>query len=129
MDYHEEAMQTLRFRQNYNQPFRLMISITTILSIFCDFKRHLFKRRWENSRDNQPTHHIYRKVCRRFQFIAEILILMAVPIPFYEKFIFDMAHNPFADTSETVIIPQFLSDFILVIMFFRLYFVVRSISN
>ena len=65
-----------------------------------------------------------RKLCR-ITFIFEILVLMVIPLPIYEKYI----PSSYFDGHDTIEISTFMSDYILAFMFIRLFFVSRSLFN
>ena len=72
------------------------------------------------------------KRCSKF-FIFEFLILLICPIPFFESYVkidyFVVHRENGIDIGKKVTTYQFMSDYILVIMFLRLFFLFRCIFN
>jgi hypothetical protein len=79
----------------------------------------------------------YREVAQKTKrvvsksLILEILIIMIVPYPFYERYILmNYTHRQIVSTEDgNIITSYFLSDFFLAFMFLRLFFLARSIFN
>ena len=134
---------------------RWSIMITTFLAIICHITRHYFRMVWGGKYKKQRERNIYTYYNETFfgeqqtkaqlfsdlsykdmtyihiQFVVELLILCICPLPFFECWIdqtFLMA-NEISEIGENKIIYHFLSDYILVLMFSRIVFLIRSLFN
>lgn len=58
-----------------------------------------------------------------------MLMLIVSPIPYFETYIHSYVDDPYDSSVITQCIPQFLSDYILALMFVRLVFVARCMIN
>ena len=121
---------------------RVVIIIISVFGIITLYQRHKVKARWLNEdlpiellnsqyymklegREEIVTSGLKRRVWFQASFWYECLIFLICPIPFNDwlmKFEFGVA-----DTSATVY--YLSSDFILVFMFFRIFFVIRAVFN
>lgn len=117
--------------------------LTSILSLVCLYKRHLYQIEWTNSflsgEDNEDPNDIkfmydeiinsatydefgHQKHLITRYFILEVIVLSTCPIPYYDKYIHLICNG-----GEKVTF--LLSDFLLAFMFLRLYFLIRASFN
>ena len=158
MPLDRSAMETARFRARHTQYFRISIAITTAIALYNLLMRHYYKLVWIqkyfviNSRGQENLYYYYNQQIlggggdtvdsqmiralreRRllnFNLIVEMIVMAAIPIPYYEVYIWsyydsDKALTPQADNIK---VAYFLSDYLLAIMFFRLFFLLRCFLN
>ena len=64
-------------------------------------------------------------------FIIDLIILSIVPLPFYERYVcLNMPNtDPTSDLGKIVTVKHFMSDYFLLLMFFRLIFLFKTMFN
>ena len=137
---HKNAMDDPRNQKTATNMVRMIILITTLLAVCCLFMRHYYKIQWLNLyfQQDSDTHIYYQyneviignnedymiesKKLWNKGFISEIAILLISPIPYFDCYITIIGKGDF----EVVYL---LSEFLIAIMWFRLFFLIRSIFN
>ena len=128
--------------------------VLSLASVFCYFMRQRYKDKWfriftENKRGTSGTAYNYygERVTKdeaqgRFDvrknhisryFVVEVMLLLMCPLPWFEYYVefpyVLSAKNNRTGVLENIVIKQFLSDFIMCFMFFRIFFGFRAIFN
>ena len=137
---HKNAMDDPRNQKTATNMVRMIILITTLLAVGCLFMRHHYKIQWLNLYFQQDSDtHIYyqyneviigslndnmveRKRLWNRGFVTEIAILMISPIPYIDAYITIIGKGNY----EVVYL---MSEFMIALMWFRIYFLIRSIFN
>lgn len=118
-----------------------MIVLINVCGVFTLTYRYLFKIQWENReltqelsrsrmiRDFDFTNMLINSTSSllRWDYIVDVLIMIASPIPYYDLIITMKAID--ADKRSFIPVYYLLSDFILVFMFTRVIFVARAVIN
>ena len=119
---------------------RLIILITSIISVSTIVIRYYYKRKWQNlpipkEVQNQIYNNDYTNLMRQnrrkrfisYKFIIDIIICLICPIPYYEISFY--LTEFVTSQKEEVEAPYLLSDMILIFMFSRFYLMIRNVFN
>ena len=124
---------------------RVVIVLVSIFDIITLYFRHAVKARWLNEdlpfellngeyrmklegREEIDASGFKRRVWFQASFWYEAIIFIICPIPF-KDWILDFNFIDIRDKQVTVRVYYLVSDFILVFMFFRIFFVIRAVFN
>lgn len=126
---------------------RVVVLIISLLGVFTLFLRHKSKAKWLNEDlPNEMTQNLYtnnvldweqdystglmfkRRKWFKTSFWIEALFLLACPIPYWDK-AFSMSVLDVGTKQEKVQVYYLVSDLILVVMFVRMFFIVRAVFN
>jgi len=141
--YNTEQVRLTLSKSNF---VRVVIVIVSIFGVITLWVRHVAKARWLNedlpvellnnhyfnieggSRDVIEAEGFKQRVWFQKSFWFEALIFLICPVPFKD---WSITIHPIsiASRGETLTVYYLVSDFILVVMFLRLYFVVRAVFN